>query len=91
MRNWTPAQLLAIQASGCDLLVSAAAGSGKTAVLTERLIRRLTDKENPTELSKMLIVTFTRAAASELRERIGTALDAAMEAEPERKDLVGKA
>lgn len=88
MRNWTPAQLLAIQASGCDLLVSAAAGSGKTAVLTERLIRRLTDKENPAELSKMLIVTFTRAAASELRERIGTALDAAMEAEPERKDLV---
>lgn len=58
MRNWTPAQLLAIQASGCDLLVSAAAGSGKTAVLTERLIRRLTDKENPTELSKMLIVTL---------------------------------
>lgn len=47
MRNWTPAQLLAIQASGCDLLVSAAAGSGKTAVLTERLIRRLTDKETP--------------------------------------------
>ena len=72
MRNWTPAQLLAIQASGCDLLVSAAAGSGKTAVLTERLIRRLTDKENPAELSKMLIVTFTRAAASELRERIGS-------------------
>ncbi len=88
MRNWTSAQLLAIEASGCDLLVSAAAGSGKTAVLTERLIRRLTDRENPAELSKMLIVTFTRAAASELRERIGTALESAIEAEPERKDLV---
>ena len=88
MRNWTPAQLLAIEASGCDLLVSAAAGSGKTAVLTERLIRRLTDRDNPADLSKMLIVTFTRAAASELRERIGTALESAIEAEPERKDLV---
>lgn len=88
MREWTEAQLTAITASGCDLLVSAAAGSGKTAALTERLIRKLTDAEAPAELSRMLIVTFTRPAAAELRERIGKALSEAIETEPHRRDLV---
>ncbi len=88
MREWTEAQLTAITASGCDLLVSAAAGSGKTAALTERLIRKLTDADTPAELSRMLIVTFTRPAAAELRERIGKALSEAIEAEPHRRDLV---
>ena len=88
MREWTEAQLTAITASGCDLLVSAAAGSGKTAALTERLIRKLTNADAPAELSRMLIVTFTRPAAAELRERIGKALSEAIEAEPHRRDLV---
>lgn len=73
-RNWTPAQLDAINASGRDLLVSAGAGSGKTAVLTERIIRRLTDKNSPADITRMLIVTFTKAAAGELKERISSAL-----------------
>lgn len=88
MREWTEAQLTAITASGCDILVSAAAGSGKTAALTERLIRKLTDVNAPAELSRMLIVTFTRPAAAELKQRIGKALSDAIEAEPHRRDLV---
>ena len=79
-RIWTKAQSEAISDRGHDLLVSAGAGSGKTAVLTERIIRRLTDRENPLDITRMLIVTFTKAAASELKERISSALsDAAAE------------
>ena len=63
---------------GKTLLVSAAAGSGKTSVLTERIIRSLTDREHPADLSRMLIVTFTRAAAAELKGRIAEALSRAM-------------
>ena len=67
-RIWAKAQSEAISDRGHDLLVSAGAGSGKTAVLTERIIRRLTDRENPLDITRMLIVTFTKAAASELKE-----------------------
>lgn len=81
-RNWTAAQQRAIDCRGKTLLVSAAAGSGKTAVLTERVIRRLTDRTNPIELSRMLVVTFTRAAAQELREKIGAALAEALQRNP---------
>ena len=63
-RQWTAAQLAAMNTRGRTLLVSAAAGSGKTATLTERIIRRLTDPENPGDISRMLIVTFTRATAA---------------------------
>ena len=73
-RNWTDAQLAAMNTRGKTLLVSAAAGSGKTATLTERIIRSLTDPQNPSHIEDMLIVTFTRAAASELRDRIFSAL-----------------
>ena len=66
--NWTPDQLKAIDARGGTLIVSAAAGSGKTAVLVERCIRRLTDTEHPCSADRLLIVTFTRAAAAELKD-----------------------
>ena len=77
-RNWTKAQLEAITDRGHNLLVSAGAGSGKTAVLTERIIRRLTDHENPADITRMLIVTFTKAAAAELKARISSALNEAL-------------
>lgn len=69
-RNWTDNQRLAIKARGGSLLVSAAAGSGKTAVLVERVIQMVTDSENPVPIDRLLIVTYTRAAAAELKERI---------------------
>ena len=72
--KWTPAQKAAIEDRGGALLVSAAAGSGKTAVLTERAVRLITDPDHPVEADRLLIVTFTNAAAAELRARIGEAL-----------------
>ncbi len=86
-RKWTKAQEDAMITKGRTLLISAAAGSGKTATLTERIIRRLTDPTHPAELSRLLIVTFTRAAASELRERIATALSKASAADPGNRHL----
>ena len=74
MPNWTDAQLDAIKARRGTVLVSAAAGSGKTAVLVERVIERLADPEHPTDADRLLVVTFTKAAAAEMRDRIGTAL-----------------
>ena len=74
--NWTPAQSAAIQDEGGTLLVSAAAGSGKTAVLVQRAVRLLANPERPVAADRLLIVTFTRAAAEELRERIDLALAA---------------
>ncbi len=68
--KWTPEQNNAIVADGCSLLVSAAAGAGKTAVLTQRVVRKLTDRENGCLPEEMLIVTFTNAAATEMRMRI---------------------
>ena len=72
--KWTLAQQAAIEDRGGALLVSAAAGSGKTAVLTERAVRLITDPEHPVDADRLLIVTFTNAAAAELRARIGQAL-----------------
>ncbi|MBQ2756980.1 MAG: UvrD-helicase domain-containing protein, partial [Clostridia bacterium] len=66
-RNWTVPQQNAIKERNRTLLVCAAAGSGKTAVLTERIIRSLCDTEDPTDISRLLVVTFTRAAAAEMR------------------------
>lgn len=80
-----------MKVEGCDVLVSAAAGSGKTATLTERIIRSLTeltpDGQHKGDISRMLIVTFTRAAAAELRARISTALSEAIAARPNDKYL----
>ena len=81
-RNWTPSQQDAIDARKGSILVSAAAGSGKTAVLTQRVIERITDRENPTSVDRLLIVTFTRAAAREMRERISTAVSGLLKENP---------
>ena len=80
--KWTSAQQAAIDDRGGALLVSAAAGSGKTAVLTERAVRLITDPEASIDADKLLIVTFTNAAAAELRARIGQALLRRSQAEP---------
>lgn len=72
--NWTPEQQAAIENRGGTLLVSAAAGSGKTAVLVQRVLERVTDTENPCDIDSFLIVTFTKAAASEMRGKIADAL-----------------
>ena len=74
MPKWTPDQQTAIDDRGGALLVSAAAGSGKTAVLTERVLRRLTDENDPVDIDRLLLVTFTNAAAAEMRERIAAAI-----------------
>lgn len=73
-KNWTLSQNNAINAKGGTILVSAAAGSGKTAVLVQRVIEKITNKENPIDADRLLIVTFTNAAASEMKERISASL-----------------
>jgi len=87
LANWTNEQLSAIETSGCDLLVAAAAGAGKTAVLVERIIRKIIDESTPIDIDNMLIVTFTNAAASEMRERIGEALGKELEKKPDSQKL----
>ena len=72
--NWTKDQASAVYANPARLVVSAAAGSGKTQVLTARIIERIKSEENPVSVDKLLIVTFTKAAAAEMRERIGREL-----------------
>ena len=62
-KKWTPEQRQSIEARGGSLLISAAAGSGKTAVLVERIIRLITDPENPVDMDRLLVVTFTRTQA----------------------------
>ncbi|MDO4536090.1 MAG: UvrD-helicase domain-containing protein, partial [Clostridium perfringens] len=85
--KWTKEQLLAIETRGQNLLVAAAAGSGKTAVLVERIIKMITDDKNPVDIDKLLVVTFTNAAASEMRERIGDAISKRLEETPDSKVL----
>ena len=83
-KKWTPQQRSAIGASGGTVLVSAAAGSGKTAVLVQRVIERLTSNDPKIfcDADRLLIVTFTRAAASEMKERIITELQKKLEDDP---------
>lgn len=88
--KYTISQRAAIDTHGRTLLISAAAGSGKTATLTERIISELTNKDHPADISRMLIVTFTRAAAGELRTRIGDTLSAALAADPDNSHLSGQ-
>lgn len=80
--KWTPEQSNAINAEGGTLLVSAAAGSGKTAVLVERVIRKMTREVNPCPADKLLIVTFTRAAAAQMQRKISEALSKKISEEP---------
>lgn len=77
--NWTDGQRDAIEARGGSLLVSAAAGSGKTAVLSERVIRRVTDSEASVDIDRMLIVTYTRAAAEQMKDKISGKLQRLLE------------
>ena len=81
-RKWTEAQTDAIRARGGSLLVSAAAGSGKTAVLVERVLERLTDPVHPTPADRLLVVTFTRAAAAEMSARISRQIALLLEENP---------
>lgn len=85
--KWTNEQLEAIKTRRCNLLVAAAAGSGKTAVLVERIIKIVTDSENPIDIDRLLVVTFTSAAASEMRERIAAAITKELERNPSSKNL----
>lgn len=85
--KWTNEQFEAISTRKCNLLVAAAAGSGKTAVLVERIIRIITNEENPVDIDKLLVVTFTSAAAAEMRERIADAIAKALERNPNSKNL----
>ena len=72
--NWTPKQRQAIESRGKSILVSAAAGSGKTATLTERIVKKLIDEKNPASITRMLIVTFTRLSAADLKRKISNAI-----------------
>lgn len=85
--RWTPMQEKVINTRDRNILVSAAAGSGKTAVLVERILKLVMDEQNPIDVDKLLIVTFTNAAAAEMRERILKALDAAHKKNPENEHL----
>jgi addA_Gpos: ATP-dependent nuclease subunit A len=86
--EWTKEQRQVIELRDRNILVSAAAGSGKTAVLVERIIKRITDEQHPVDVDRLLVVTFTNAAASEMRERIGDAIEAALERD--RKIIICK-
>lgn len=85
--KFTEAQQSVIDTRGKNILVSAAAGSGKTAVLVERIVQMITDSKNPVDIDRLLIVTFTSAAAAQMRERISAAVTRRLEAEPENEHL----
>ena len=81
--NWTEDQQKVIESRGCNLLVCAAAGSGKTAVLAERILRLVTDPVRPLDIDSLLVVTFTTAAAAEMKERIRASLENALVQRPD--------
>lgn len=85
--RWTDEQWAAIVAEGSHLLVAAAAGSGKTAVLVERIISRVADAERPLQVDSLLVATFTKAAAAEMKARIRRALEEALERTPDSRHL----
>ena len=85
--KWTKEQQSVIDLRNRNILVSAAAGSGKTAVLVERIIKKITDRNHPVDIDKLLVVTFTKAAAAEMRERIGNAIETLLEEYPEDDNL----
>ena len=85
--KWTNEQQKVIDLRNRNILVSAAAGSGKTAVLVERIIQMLTDPGNPVDVDRLLIVTFTEAAAAEMKERIREAIEKSLEDHPENVHL----
>ena len=85
--RWTDDQQRVIDARNCNLLVSAAAGSGKTAVLVERIIKMITDEKNNVDIDRLLVVTFTNAAAVEMKTRVGEAIESRLLEEPDNEHL----
>ncbi len=85
--TWTKEQEQVIHLKNRNILVSAAAGSGKTAVLVERIIQLVTDEAHPVDIDRLLVVTFTNAAAAQMRERIGNALEKRLMTEPDNEHL----
>ena len=85
--RWTDDQQRVIDARNCNLLVSAAAGSGKTAVLVERIIKMITDEKNNVDIDRLLVVTFTNAAAAEMKTRVGEAIESRLLEEPDNEHL----
>lgn len=85
--KFTPEQQQIIDLRGCNILVSAAAGSGKTAVLTERIVEIVSDEGHPVDIDRLLVVTFTNAAAAEMRERIGARIGERLLENPESEHL----
>ncbi len=85
--TWTKEQKEVIETRGKNLLVSAAAGSGKTAVLVERILSLITDEEHPVDVDRLLIATFTKGAAGEMKERIGKALSLRLLEDPDNEWL----
>ena len=85
--TWTEEQQKVISLRNRNILVSAAAGSGKTAVLVQRILSKILDKEHPVDIDRLLIMTFTRAAAGEMKERISAALEQALFEEPDNEHL----
>ncbi len=85
--EWTPSQKEAISYKGENILLSAAAGSGKTAVLVQRVIDKILDRENPVSVNELLILTFTEAAASEMKKKISAAINREFLADPTNQHL----
>lgn len=85
--KWTEKQQQVIDSRNRNLLVSAAAGSGKTAVLVERIIRMISEGEHPLNIDQLLVMTFTNAAAAEMRERVGAAVDKLLTVCPDDEHL----
>ena len=86
--NWTKDQQKIIDSRNCNLLVSAAAGSGKTAVLVERIIQMISDKEQPMDIDELLVVTFTKAAAAQMKDKIAAAIERMLVDEPENEHFL---
>ncbi len=85
--EWSEEQKKVINLRDRNILVSAAAGSGKTAVLVERIITMISDETKPVDIDRLLVVTFTRAAAAEMRNRVGEAIDKMLENNPDSEHL----
>ena len=91
MPQWTTDQQKVIDIREQNMLVSAAAGSGKTAVLVERIIQRVLDEEHPIEIDRIVVVTFTKAAAAEMRDRILAAIQDKLAEQPDNAYLMRQA
>ena len=86
-KSWTSQQLDAMNTKDRDILVSAAAGSGKTAVLVERIVNKIT-KENGTDIDRLVVVTFTKAAAAEMKARVRNRLDDMLDEDEKNSNLI---